>query len=121
MAKFDRLSEHIAGIDLSFVERDRMPRWAFEVGIHYHLAGVSLRYINEFLKEYGIDRSHVAIHNWVHKADLQLISTVSEDQLAVNEKMIRLHGQQFSVVRAIRSRIAANSSFGWCLVTEFFR
>jgi len=38
---------------------------------------------------------HVAIHNWVHKADLQPISTVSADQLAVDEKMIRLHGQQF--------------------------
>ena len=45
--------------------------------------------------EYGIDRSHAAIHNWVHRTDLQPISTVSEDQLAVDEKMIRLHGQQF--------------------------
>ena len=46
-------------------------------------------------EQYGIDRSHVAIYNWVHKADLQPISTVSEDQLAVDENMIRLHGQKF--------------------------
>lgn len=41
------------------------------------------------------DRSHVAIHNWIHKADLQPILTVSEDQLAGDEKMLRLHGQRF--------------------------
>ncbi|RLM67730.1 IS6 family transposase, partial [Halorubrum sp. Atlit-26R] len=27
MPEFDRLSERIAWIDLSFVERDRTPRW----------------------------------------------------------------------------------------------
>ncbi len=95
MAEFDRLNDGIAWIDLSFVERDRTPLWAIEVGIRYHLAGMSLRKVSKFLEEYGIDRSHVAIHNWVYKADLQPISTVSEDQLAVDEKMIRLHGQQF--------------------------
>ena len=48
-----------------------------------------------------IKRSHVAIHNYVDKADLQPISTVSEDQLAVDEKMIRLHGQQFGLYGAV--------------------
>ncbi len=62
---------------------------------------MSLRDVSKFLEEYGIDRSHVAIHNWVHKADLQPISTVSEDQLAVDEKMIRLHGQQFWLYGAV--------------------
>ena len=95
MAEFDRLNDGIAWIDLSFVERDRTPLWAIEVGIRCHLAGMSLREVSKFLEEYGIDRSHVAIHNWVQKADLQPLSTVSEDQLAVDEKMIRLHGQQF--------------------------
>ena len=101
MPKFDRLSEGIAWIDLSFVERDRTPRWAIEVGICYHLAIMSLREVSNFLGEYGIDRSHVAIHNWVHKADLQPISTVSENQLAVDEKMTRLHGQQFWLYGAV--------------------
>ena len=31
--------------------------------------------MSKFLEQYGIDRSHVAIHNWVDKADLQPIST----------------------------------------------
>ena len=73
MAEFDRLNNGIAWIDLSFVERDRTPRWAIEVGIRCHLAGMSLREVSKFLGKYGIDRSHVAIHNWVHKADLDCL------------------------------------------------
>ena len=101
MPKFDRLSERIAWIDLSFVERDRTPRWAIEVGIRCHLAGISLRKASKQLERFEINRSHVAIHNWVHKANLQPISTVSEDQLAVDEKMICLHGQKFWLYGAV--------------------
>ena len=43
MTEIERLSERIAWIDLSFVERDRTPRWAIEVEIRCHLAGMSLR------------------------------------------------------------------------------
>ena len=54
----------------------------------------SCRHVNEgasqFLDELGVQRSHVAIRNWVHKADLQPISTVSANQLAVDEKVIRV-------------------------------
>ncbi len=56
---------------------------------------MSLQEVSKFLEEYGIDRSHVVIHNWVYKADIQPLSTVFEDQLVADEKMIRLHGQQF--------------------------
>jgi transposase-like protein len=31
----------------------------------------------------------------VHKAELQPMSTLTADQLTVDEKMIRLHGQEF--------------------------
>jgi transposase-like protein len=37
----------------------------------------------------------------VNIADLQPISTVSADQLAVDENMIRLHGQQFWLYGAV--------------------
>ena len=56
---------------------------------------MSLREVNTYLELFAIKRSHVAIHNWVHKANLQPISIVSADQLAVDETMIRLHGQKF--------------------------
>ena len=101
MAEFDRLSECIEWIDLSFMERRRTPEWAIEVGIRCHLSGMSLRDASQLLEELGVQRSHVSIHEWVHKADLQPMSTVTADQLAVDEKMIRLHGQQFWLYGAV--------------------
>jgi len=95
MAEIDRLNERTTWIDLSFVERDRTPPWAIEVGIRRHLAGMLLREVSKFLEIFGINRSRVAIHNWVHKADLQPISTVSADRLEVDKKMISLHGAVF--------------------------
>ena len=101
MPEIERLSESITWIDLSFVERRRTPEWAIQVGIRCHLAGMSLRDASQFLDELGVNRSHVAIHEWVHKAALQPISTVTADQLAVDEKMIRLHGQEFWLYGAV--------------------
>jgi transposase-like protein len=101
MPEIDRLGESIEWIDLSFVERERTPRWAIEVGIRCHLASMSLRYVSQYVGELGIDRSHVAIHNWVHKAELQPAATISANRLAVDEKMIRLHGQQFWLYGAV--------------------
>lgn len=43
----------------------------------------------------GVEWNHVAVHDWVYKADIQPTSTVIADQLAVDEKMIRLHGQEY--------------------------
>jgi len=54
-----------------------------------------------FLEEFGVQRSHVAIHNWVHKADLQPMSTVSADQLAVDEKAIRINGDDYWLYGAV--------------------
>jgi transposase-like protein len=101
MPDFERLNGDIAWIDLSFVERERTPDWAIQVGIRCHLAGISTQDASKNLKELGVQRSHVAIHNWVHKADLQPISTVTADQLAVDEKTIRLHGQEHWLYGAV--------------------
>ena len=54
MAEFDRLSGCIEWIDLSFVERDRTPEWAIQVGIRCHLAGMSTRDASQFLEELGV-------------------------------------------------------------------
>jgi len=101
MAEIERLSECIEWIDLSFVERERTPEWAIQVGIRCHLSGMSLRDTSQFFETLGVQRSHVAIHDWVHKAELQPLSTVTSDQLAVDEKMIRLHGQEFRLYGAV--------------------
>jgi transposase-like protein len=101
MLEFDRLSQCIKWIDLSFVERKRTPEWAIQLGIRCYLAGMSLRDASQFLDELGVDRSHVAIHNWVHKADLQPISTVTADQIAVDEKVIRVNGDDYWLYGAV--------------------
>ncbi len=86
MPENDRFSGCLEWIDLSFVERTRTLEWAIQVGIRYHLAGISLRDASPFLDELGVQRSHVAIHNWVHKAELQPISEVSADSLRSTRK-----------------------------------
>ena len=101
MPEFDRFSGCIEWIDLSFVERQRTPEWAIQVDIRCHLAGMSTKNASQFLDELGVQRSHVAIYNWVHEADLQLVSTVSADQLAVDEKMIRINGNDYWLYGAI--------------------
>jgi len=72
------------------VECKRTPEWAIQVSIRCHLAGISTRYASQLLDELGAHRSYVAIHDWVHKADLQPVSTISSDQFTVDEKVIRI-------------------------------
>ena len=101
MPEFDRLDSDIEWIDLSFVKRQRTPEWAIQVDIRCHLLIMSLRYTNNHLESLGVSRSHVAIHNWVHKAELQPVSTVTEEQIAVDEKMIRINGDDHWLYGAI--------------------
>jgi putative transposase len=49
----------------------------------------------------GVQRSHVAIRDWVQKADLQPISTVSADQIAVDEKVIRVNDDDYWLYGAV--------------------
>jgi len=57
--------------------------------------------VSTSLELFESKHSHVVIHNWVHKTDLQPISTVSADQLAVDETMICPHGQKFWLYDAV--------------------
>ena len=69
--------------------------------IQCHLAGMLMRDTSQLLKKLGVNRSHIAIHNWVHKADLQPISMVSTDQLVVDEKVICVDGNDYWLYGAI--------------------
>jgi putative transposase len=101
MPKIERLSDAITWIDLSFVERSRTPRWAIYAAVRCHIAGMSLREFSTFLEELGVSRSHVAVHNWVHAADLRPVSTVTALQLAVDEKTIRINGRDYWLYAAV--------------------
>jgi len=101
MAEITRLSGDSDWIDLDFVERQRTPEQAMALGIQSHVAGLSLSNTVELLDALGVDRSRKAIHDWVHKADLQPESGHSPNQVAPDETVIRLNDQQFWLYAAI--------------------
>jgi putative transposase len=101
MAEITRLSGCSDWIDLDFVERERTPRRLMELGIRLHLAGLSLSNTVSELEKVGVERSRKAVHDWVQKADLQPASDASPDQVAVDETVIRINGQQFWLYAAV--------------------
>jgi transposase-like protein len=101
MPEIDRLSRNTEWIDLEFVERTRTPRFAIQVGIQLHLAGLSLSNTKQYLEKLGVERSRTAIHDWVRKVDLQPDSDVSPNQIAVDETVIRVNGQRHWLYAAV--------------------
>ena len=95
MAKIARLSGGSDWIELDFVERERTPRQLMELGIRLHLAGLSLSNTVRELEKFGVERSRKAVHDWVHKSDLQPANGASPDHVALDETVIRINGQQF--------------------------
>ena len=96
-----RLSPSIGQIDLGFVEREATPRLLMKLGIQLHLAGLSLSNTVRILEMFGVDRARSTVHNWVHKADLQLDSGRSPDHVAVDETVIRLDDEQYWLYAAV--------------------
>jgi putative transposase len=72
-----------------------------ELGIRLQLAFLSLLNTVLELEKFGVKRSREAIHDWVHKADLQPATDVSPDRVALNETVIRINGQQFWLYAAV--------------------
>ena len=101
MIKNDRLSGSSSWIDLEFVERERTPQPAIEVGIRLHLAGLSLSNTKRELEKLGVERSRTAIHNWVQKANLQPTSDTVPNQVAVDETVIRVNGERCWLYAAV--------------------
>ena len=65
MAEIARLNGHRDWIDLEFVERERTPEPAMALGIHAHVAGLSLSNTVDLLDCLGVQRSRKAVHDWV--------------------------------------------------------
>ncbi|WP_142860750.1 IS6 family transposase [Salinigranum halophilum] len=101
MPETNRLSGPTEWIDLEFVERQRTPEFAIQVGIQLHLAGLSLSNTKPYLEKLGVERSRTAIHDWVRKADLQPDCDVSPNQIAVDETVIRVNGQRHWLYAAV--------------------
>ena len=101
MPEIDRLNRCSDWIDLEFVERERTPEAAIEVGIQLHLAGLSLSNTKQYLEKLGVERSRTAIHDWVQKADLQPTSDEAPNQIALDETVIRINDQRHWLYAAV--------------------
>jgi transposase-like protein len=101
MPEIDRLSRNTEWIDLEFVERERTPEFAIQVGIQLHLAGISLSNTKQHLEKLSVKRSRTAIHDWVRKTDLQPDSDVAPNQIAVDETVIRVNDQRHWLFAAV--------------------
>lgn len=53
------------------------------LGIHLPLTVISLSDTISILELFGIDRARPTVHNWVHKADLQLEDRQSPDHIGL--------------------------------------
>lgn len=113
MPEIERLSESTEWVDSSFVQRERTPRWAIDVGIRCHLAGMSLRDSRAHLNELGTGHSQVAIHSRVHDAALQLNTTLSANQIVVDERTIRLHDRRLWLYGTVNPQV--NEILTWGL------
>jgi transposase-like protein len=101
MPEFERLSGCTSCIDLEFVERERTPREIIEVGIHLHMAGLSLSNTKQILGKLGVKRSRTAIHNWVQKAELQPSSDAEPNHISVDETVIQVNDQRHWLYTAV--------------------
>jgi len=95
MAEIARLSGHREWIDLDFVERERTPEPAMALGIQTHVAGLSLSNTVDLLDALGVQRSRKAVHDWVHKAELQPDAGQSPNHVALDETVIRIDDEQY--------------------------
>jgi putative transposase len=65
------------------------------LGIHVHLAGLSLSNTIYEVEKFGGKRSRKSVHDWVQKADLQPADGASPDHVTLDEMGTRINGQQF--------------------------
>jgi len=78
---------------------------------------MSTRDASQILDELGVKPSHVAVHNWVQKAHLQPASTVSADQLAIEETVIRVDGDDHWLYGAVAPETTESRQFRLFSVT----
>ena len=127
MPKIDRLSGCSDWIDLRFVERERTPRQLMELGIRLHLAGLSLSNTVRELEKFGVGRSRKAVHDWVHKCDLQPVVDEEPNHIALDETVIQLDEHRYWLYTAVDTETnkilhtRLNSTITTALTERFLR
>ena len=93
--------------DVEFFERDRTESFVVELAIVFHNSGVSLRETERVLGWIGVERSHVAVWNWIQKFGERLSVTgwrpVAEvpSRILLDETVVVQHGEQFVLFAAL--------------------
>lgn len=93
--------------DVEFFERERTDRHVVELAILLYDSGVSVRKVGRVLGWLGVERSHVAVWNWIQKfgqrlrddgdrAPADLSAVVLVDETVVNQ-----HGEEFTLFAAV--------------------
>lgn len=101
MPEISRLNRDSDWIELDFVEREETPRELMKLGIHLHVAGLSLSDTISILDKFGVKRSRTTVHNWVQKAGLQPTDGKNPDHVAVDETVIRINDQRYWLYAAV--------------------
>jgi len=66
-----------------------------------HVVRLSLSNTISILERLSVERSRTAVHNWVHKADLQPEGGASPNHVALDETVIRINDQQYWLYAAL--------------------
>ena len=101
MTEIARLSGPSNAIELGFVERVYTPRFAMRLGIHLHLAGLSLEKTVSILENFGVDRCRSTVHYWVKQADLEPQSGRSPDKISLDETVVKVDGKRHWLFAAV--------------------
>jgi len=83
------------------VEREATPTFLMKLSIQLYLSGLSLSNTVRVLEIFGGNRARSAMHNWIHKADLQSTSGKNPDHVAVDETVIQLNDEQYWLYAAV--------------------
>ena len=65
------------------------------------LGGLSLSETRLMLKSFGVERARSTIHNWVKKCDLKPAGNRQPDQVALDETVVKVNGEQFWLFGAV--------------------
>jgi len=99
----DLLRENFAADDRECWQRERTPNTLTGVGVRLTAAGLSIGETTAVLRLLGIDRSHGAVWQWIHRLADSLADppTAQPSRVAVDELAVRFNGEPYWLYAAI--------------------
>jgi putative transposase len=101
MPENGRFSGSISRFDLDFVKHKETPRQLIKLSIQLYLDKVSFSNTVPIFEIFGVELARCTVHNWVHKADLQLEGGRRPNLVSVDETVIQLDDQRYWLYAAV--------------------